>query len=47
VDNFDAILGDTSQENSLLRWCKKNKIKTISLYNAIMGLGTQFNQTLA
>jgi len=47
VDNFDAILGDTSQENSLLRWCKKNKIKTTSLYNAIRGLGTQFNQTHA
>ena len=33
VDNFDNILGDTAQENSLLRWCKKNKIKIISLYD--------------
>ncbi|MEP7171704.1 MAG: hypothetical protein ABI855_20190, partial [Bacteroidota bacterium] len=33
VDNFDAILGDTSQENTLLRWCKKYKIKAISLYD--------------
>jgi hypothetical protein len=33
VDNFDAILGDTAQENTLLRWCKKNKIKIISLYD--------------
>jgi hypothetical protein len=33
VDNFDNILGDTAQENSLLRWCKKYKIKVISLYD--------------
>ena len=33
VDNFDDMLGDTSKENTLLRWCKKYKIKVIGLYD--------------
>jgi hypothetical protein len=33
VDSFDWILGDTATENSLLRWCKKEKLNAITLYD--------------
>ncbi|HKR05212.1 MAG TPA: hypothetical protein VJY62_11325 [Bacteroidia bacterium] len=46
VDNFDNILGDTSQENTLLRWCKKYKIKIISLYDLNTVLQNSSNNTV-
>lgn len=39
VDGFDDILGNVSQEDSLLGWCVSNNINSISLYglNAVLG----------
>ncbi|MEO5572567.1 MAG: hypothetical protein ABIT08_06725 [Bacteroidia bacterium] len=45
VADFDNILGDTAQENNLLRWCKKYKIKTISLYDLNTVLQNSSNNT--
>jgi len=45
VDNFDDMLGDTSKENTLLRWCKKYKIKVIGLYDLNTILQNSSNNT--
>jgi hypothetical protein len=33
IDSFDWIFGDTAAENNLLRWCKKENLTAISLYD--------------
>ncbi len=33
IDSFEWIIGDTASENSLLRWCKKESLNAISLYD--------------
>ncbi|MBL0048437.1 MAG: hypothetical protein IPP32_10125 [Bacteroidetes bacterium] len=33
IDSFDWIIGDTAMENPLLRWCKKESLNAISLYD--------------
>jgi hypothetical protein len=33
IDSFNWIIGDTASENALLRWCKKEKLNAISLYD--------------
>ena len=40
VDNFVYMVGDTSQENTLLRWCKKNSLNALSLYDTKSLLNT-------
>jgi hypothetical protein len=40
IDKFQQIIGDTVQENSLLRWCLKYDFNTLSLYGVRAVLST-------
>ena len=33
IDNFDDVVGDSAEENSLLRWCVRYKFNALSLYD--------------
>lgn len=43
VDSFDFIVGDTARENSLLRWCKKQSLNALSLYDTKTILSSSSN----
>jgi hypothetical protein len=47
VDQFNTILGDTTQENNLLRWCNKYGFNAISLYDLNTILGNSRDNQLA
>jgi hypothetical protein len=40
IDKFQQIIGDTAQENSLLRWCLKYEFNALSLYGVRAVLST-------
>lgn len=47
VDGFDAILGNSSREDSLLNWCVSNNVNAISLYNLNVVMGDERYPDLA